>query len=94
MEFVGDEEAVIGTESSPSQCTGHEQTQQQDPLVAVTFQKNPNRKQKFLEAEPKALGVPIPTILPTAFTMLTRGSFIILNQMYFFCPFARSLRLG
>jgi len=46
----------MGTESSPSQCTG-QGTQQQDHLVAVTFQKNPYRKQKFLEAEPKALGI-------------------------------------
>uniref|UniRef100_A0A3Q3XEA3 Uncharacterized protein n=1 Tax=Mola mola TaxID=94237 RepID=A0A3Q3XEA3_MOLML len=29
----------------------------QSPLVAVTFQKNVQRKQKYLEAEPKALGV-------------------------------------
>ncbi|XP_047450981.1 uncharacterized protein LOC125014017 [Mugil cephalus] len=29
----------------------------QSPLVAVTFQKNAHRKEKFLEAEPKALGI-------------------------------------
>ncbi|KAG8006336.1 hypothetical protein GBF38_005597, partial [Nibea albiflora] len=29
----------------------------QGPLVAVSFQKNVNRKQKYLEAEPKALGI-------------------------------------
>ncbi|XP_076004379.1 membrane-spanning 4-domains subfamily A member 4A-like [Genypterus blacodes] len=29
----------------------------QIPLVEVTFQKNPARKQKYLEAEPKALGI-------------------------------------
>ncbi|XP_018549369.1 uncharacterized protein LOC108895203 [Lates calcarifer] len=29
----------------------------QKPLVAVTFQRNVHRKQKYLEAEPKALGV-------------------------------------
>ncbi|XP_051284562.1 uncharacterized protein LOC127379232 [Dicentrarchus labrax] len=29
----------------------------QSPLVAVTFQRNVNRKQKYLEAEPKALGI-------------------------------------
>ncbi|XP_048092110.1 uncharacterized protein LOC125289374 isoform X6 [Alosa alosa] len=27
------------------------------PLVQVTFQKDPNRKKKYLESEPKALGV-------------------------------------
>lgn len=27
------------------------------PLVAVTFQRNIRRKEKYLEAEPKALGV-------------------------------------
>lgn len=30
----------------------------QNPLVAITFQKNVDRKKKYLEAEPKALGVP------------------------------------
>ncbi|XP_049601637.1 membrane-spanning 4-domains subfamily A member 4A [Syngnathus scovelli] len=29
----------------------------QNPLVTVTFQRDPNRKQKYLEAEPKALGI-------------------------------------
>ncbi|KAM3590219.1 uncharacterized protein V6R79_005989 [Siganus canaliculatus] len=29
----------------------------QNPLVAVSFHKNVNRKQKYLEAEPKALGI-------------------------------------
>ncbi|XP_041842490.1 uncharacterized protein LOC121640710 isoform X2 [Melanotaenia boesemani] len=29
----------------------------QSPLVAVTFQRNVHRKEKYLEAEPKALGI-------------------------------------
>lgn len=29
----------------------------QSPLVTVTFQRNVHRKEKYLEAEPKALGV-------------------------------------
>ncbi|KAM3590636.1 uncharacterized protein V6R79_013330 [Siganus canaliculatus] len=29
----------------------------QNPLVAISFQKDANRKQKYLEAEPKALGI-------------------------------------
>lgn len=29
----------------------------ESPLVAVTFQRNVHRKQKYLEAEPKALGI-------------------------------------
>ncbi|XP_059211369.1 uncharacterized protein LOC131990000 isoform X2 [Centropristis striata] len=29
----------------------------QSPLVALSFQRNANRKQKYLEAEPKALGI-------------------------------------
>ncbi|XP_037117639.1 uncharacterized protein LOC119128889 [Syngnathus acus] len=29
----------------------------QNPLVTVTFHRDPNRKQKYLEAEPKALGI-------------------------------------
>uniref|UniRef100_A0A673XX42 Uncharacterized LOC115167030 n=1 Tax=Salmo trutta TaxID=8032 RepID=A0A673XX42_SALTR len=40
--FFSDEEAVPGAEG---------------PLVAVTFQKTPHKKQKYLESEPKALGV-------------------------------------
>ncbi|XP_055774506.1 uncharacterized protein LOC129852932 [Salvelinus fontinalis] len=39
---MADEEAVPGAEG---------------PLVAVTFQKTPHQKQKYLESEPKALGV-------------------------------------
>uniref|UniRef100_A0A8C8FZP8 Membrane-spanning 4-domains subfamily A member 4A-like n=1 Tax=Oncorhynchus tshawytscha TaxID=74940 RepID=A0A8C8FZP8_ONCTS len=40
--FFSDEEAVPGAEG---------------PLVAVTFQRTPHKKQKYLESEPKALGV-------------------------------------
>lgn len=40
--FFSDEEAVPAAEG---------------PLVAVTFQKTPHKKQKYLESEPKALGV-------------------------------------
>lgn len=32
-------------------------TPAQNPLVAVTFQRNVHRKEKYLEAEPKALGI-------------------------------------
>uniref|UniRef100_A0A4W5N9K6 Uncharacterized protein n=1 Tax=Hucho hucho TaxID=62062 RepID=A0A4W5N9K6_9TELE len=39
---MADEEAVPGAEG---------------PLVAVTFQRTPHKKQKYLESEPKALGV-------------------------------------
>uniref|UniRef100_A0A8C8FXR6 Tc1-like transposase DDE domain-containing protein n=1 Tax=Oncorhynchus tshawytscha TaxID=74940 RepID=A0A8C8FXR6_ONCTS len=39
---MADEEAVPGVEG---------------PLVAVTFQRNPHQKQKYLESHPKALGV-------------------------------------
>ncbi|KAI3376666.1 hypothetical protein L3Q82_017097 [Scortum barcoo] len=44
--FVSDEAAVV-EEGSPAQS----------PLVAVTFQRSVHRKQKYLEAEPKALGI-------------------------------------
>ncbi|KAF3697502.1 Membrane-spanning 4-domains subfamily A member 4A [Channa argus] len=44
---MADEAAVVEEGSSPAQS----------PLVAVSFQRNINRKQKFLEAEPKALGI-------------------------------------
>uniref|UniRef100_A0A4W5K1C2 Uncharacterized protein n=1 Tax=Hucho hucho TaxID=62062 RepID=A0A4W5K1C2_9TELE len=39
---MADEEALPGVEG---------------PLVAVTFQRNPHQKQKYLESQPKALGV-------------------------------------
>lgn len=44
---------------SPSQsiAPAAEGWAEQGPLVSVTFQRNPLRKQKYLEAEPKALGV-------------------------------------
>ncbi|KAK2852058.1 hypothetical protein Q5P01_008334 [Channa striata] len=44
---MADEAAVVEEDSSPAQS----------PLVAVSFQRNANRKQKYLEAEPKALGI-------------------------------------
>uniref|UniRef100_A0A8C6P8D8 Uncharacterized protein n=1 Tax=Nothobranchius furzeri TaxID=105023 RepID=A0A8C6P8D8_NOTFU len=48
MLLVSDEEAVMEESIIPAQS----------PLVSVTFQRNARRKEKFLEAEPKALGVP------------------------------------
>uniref|UniRef100_A0A3Q1HBI9 Uncharacterized protein n=2 Tax=Anabas testudineus TaxID=64144 RepID=A0A3Q1HBI9_ANATE len=44
---MADEAAVVEEGISPVQS----------PLVEVSFQKNVNRKQKYLEAEPKALGI-------------------------------------
>lgn len=44
---MADEAAVVDGAASPAES----------PLVAVTFQKDVNRKQKYLEAEPKALGI-------------------------------------
>ncbi|XP_053199861.1 uncharacterized protein LOC128384330 [Scomber japonicus] len=43
--IMADEAAVVEAGSSES------------PLVAVTFQRNIHRKEKYLEAEPKALGI-------------------------------------
>ncbi|XP_029382476.1 uncharacterized protein LOC115059027 [Echeneis naucrates] len=45
--IMADEAAVMEESCGPPQT----------PLVAVTFQKNVHRKLKYLEAEPKALGV-------------------------------------
>lgn len=44
---MADEAAVVEEGISPAQS----------PLVAVSFQRNVHRKQKYLEAEPKALGI-------------------------------------
>ncbi|XP_071334322.1 membrane-spanning 4-domains subfamily A member 4A-like [Trachinotus anak] len=44
---MADEAAVVEEDPRPAQS----------PLVAVTFQRNVRRKEKYLEAEPKALGV-------------------------------------
>ncbi|KAM4714313.1 uncharacterized protein FYW61_019335 [Anableps anableps] len=44
---MADGEVVMEQGASPAQS----------PLVAVTFQRNAKRKEKYLEAEPKALGV-------------------------------------
>ncbi|XP_063043306.1 uncharacterized protein LOC134437717 [Engraulis encrasicolus] len=46
---------TVAEPSSPSPVS-HTPTTTADPLVQVTFQKDPNRKHKFLESEPKALG--------------------------------------
>ncbi|MEQ2241295.1 hypothetical protein ILYODFUR_023936 [Ilyodon furcidens] len=45
----------------------------QSPLVAVTFQRNANRKEKYLEAEPKALG--ITQICLSVYTIIGVGVF-------------------
>ncbi|XP_063326464.1 uncharacterized protein LOC134625050 [Pelmatolapia mariae] len=47
----------------------------QSPLVTLTFQKNIHRKEKYLEAEPKALG--ITQISLSVFTMLSTIVFLI-----------------
>ncbi|XP_068597584.1 uncharacterized protein [Brachionichthys hirsutus] len=44
---MADEAAEVQDTMSPAQS----------PLVAVTFQRNVHRKEKYLEAEPKALGI-------------------------------------
>ncbi|XP_055359988.1 uncharacterized protein LOC114844764 isoform X2 [Betta splendens] len=46
---MADEAAVVEEDISPAQS----------PLVTLSFQRNDTRKQKYLEAEPKALGVVI-----------------------------------
>lgn len=54
-----DEEIFLETNvpTGPSQGIGPSAVGAAEPLVAVTFQKNPHRQQKYLEAMPKALGV-------------------------------------
>lgn len=54
-----DKDVSAGTGINPSQsmAPAAEGSAAQGPLVAVTFQRNPHSKQKYLEAEPKALGV-------------------------------------
>nr|XP_043878451.1 uncharacterized protein LOC122767139 isoform X2 [Solea senegalensis] len=44
---MADEAAVVEEGAAPAE----------NPLVAVTFQKNLQRAQKYLESEPKALGI-------------------------------------
>ncbi|KAI1898789.1 hypothetical protein AGOR_G00075980 [Albula goreensis] len=46
-------EAVASNDQPPIHIPGNED----GPLVAVTFQKNPQHIRKYLEAEPKALGL-------------------------------------
>ncbi|XP_022073690.1 uncharacterized protein LOC110968156 [Acanthochromis polyacanthus] len=50
--MMAEEAAIVEEDISPAQISGSE-----NPLVAVTFQRNVHRKQKYLEAEPKALGI-------------------------------------
>ncbi|XP_008285996.1 uncharacterized protein LOC103361640 [Stegastes partitus] len=45
--MMAEEAAVVEEDVSPAQS----------PLVAVTFQRNVRRKEKYLEAEPRALGI-------------------------------------
>lgn len=62
---MADEEAVVEEGVGPAQS----------PLVAVTFQRNVHRKQKYLEAEPKALG--ITQICLSVFQILSVSLFLI-----------------
>uniref|UniRef100_A0A3P8SRS4 Si:ch211-212k18.8 n=1 Tax=Amphiprion percula TaxID=161767 RepID=A0A3P8SRS4_AMPPE len=50
--MMAEEAAIVEEDISPAQISGSE-----SPLVALTFQRNVHRKQKYLEAEPKALGI-------------------------------------
>lgn len=52
MAAKGDADLTVEADDTPSQNNAHA-----EPLVAVTFQKNPRQKHKFLESEPKALGI-------------------------------------
>ncbi|XP_072543975.1 membrane-spanning 4-domains subfamily A member 4A-like [Salminus brasiliensis] len=54
------DEAEVEIIDSVEPCAGtqnHNSPSETGALVEVTFQKNPNQELKFLEAEPKALGV-------------------------------------
>ncbi|KAM9335793.1 membrane-spanning 4-domains subfamily A member 4A-like [Symphorus nematophorus] len=61
---MADEAVVVEESSSPAQS----------PLVAVTFQRNVHRKQKYLESEPKALG--ITQIGLSAYQVICMGVFL------------------
>ncbi|KAK5611249.1 hypothetical protein CRENBAI_019821 [Crenichthys baileyi] len=65
-----DEEVVVEEGASPAQS----------PVVAVTFQRNANRKEKYLEAEPKALG--ITQICLSVYTIIGVGVFEAKNLTY------------
>ncbi|XP_048125914.1 uncharacterized protein LOC125311685 isoform X1 [Alosa alosa] len=55
------------TESNPNSSSASSNA---GPLVQVTFQKDPNRKKKYLESEPKALGC---TQIVLAFFLVNAG---------------------
>ncbi|KAK2852059.1 hypothetical protein Q5P01_008335 [Channa striata] len=74
---MADEAAVVEEDSSPAQS----------PLVAVSFQRNANRKQKYLEAEPKALGI---TQIGLSLFNITSASMFLakdVSEMPFEIPF-------
>ncbi|XP_056155993.1 uncharacterized protein LOC130130338 [Lampris incognitus] len=48
---MADEEATVEADVDQPRNTAHA------PLVSVTFQKNPARARKYLDSEPKALGI-------------------------------------
>lgn len=50
--MMAEEATIIEEDINPAQPSAS-----QSPLVALTFQRDANRKQKYLEAEPKALGI-------------------------------------
>ncbi|XP_010897012.1 uncharacterized protein LOC105026913 isoform X3 [Esox lucius] len=52
--IFSDEETALETVEDPSESNVPRSA---GPLVEVTFQRNPQQKLKFLESEPKALGI-------------------------------------
>ncbi|XP_072543973.1 uncharacterized protein [Salminus brasiliensis] len=70
------DEAEVEIIDSVEPCAGtqnHNSPSETGALVEVTFQKNPNQELKFLEAEPKALGV----------TQIMLSLFLIINGFAF-----------
>ena len=58
--LFSDEEAVPGAEG---------------PLVTVTFQRTPHKKQKYLESQPKALGVNHPEQINEVWSVYSGNQF-------------------
>lgn len=86
------DEAEVEIIDSAEHCEGaqnHNSPSETGALVEVTFQKNPNQELKYLEAEPKALG--ITQILLSLFSISTSIAMMRMNiykAHIIFCSFS------
>ncbi|KAL6490517.1 hypothetical protein MHYP_G00008620 [Metynnis hypsauchen] len=75
--MTGDSDMEIDSADHSAASQNHNAPNEIGALVEVTFQRNPHQEQKYLEAEPKALG--LTQIMLSLFVMSTATVIIYIN---------------